>query len=201
MTKKEKGWLTALALGDGCLKQNGKSNSYMIHINHSVKQRCYIEWKKKLLDKIFKREHRIGYYEAKNGEKIYGVLSIHSTHKYFKFLKSFLSVNGEKRISVKALKRLDDLGLAILYCDDGNLLKRNHGLAVRLHLSLYKHEVDPIINFFKEKWGVEFTAYRENSKKELYLLYASTREALKFLDIVKTPIKEEIKAMLYKIDY
>lgn len=201
MTKKEKGLLTALALGDGCVKKLKDKNSWLLHINHSVKQRSYIEWKKSLLDKIFNREHSIKYYEAKNGSKIYGVLSIFSFHKYFKNLKSFLEVNGEKRISVKALKRLDELGLAILYCDDGNLLKRNYGIAVRLHLSLYKHEVDPIIKFFKDRWGVEFKAYKENSKKELYLLYASTREALKFLEIVKPSIENEIKSMFYKIDY
>ena len=200
MTKREKSLLTALSLGDGCLKLNGKTSG-MLHINHSVKQRMYIEYKKRLLDSIFNRDHKIRQYVSKLNGKEYDYLSIHCCNKYFKYLKKYLSIGGEKRISVKALSRLDSLGLAILYCDDGNLLKRNYGLAVRLHLSLYKHEFAPIINFFKEKWGIEFVAYKEHSIKELYLLYASTREALKFLDIVKPHILNDIKALIYKVDY
>lgn len=210
MTKKEKSLLLALTLGDGCVKQsNPNKDSWVFHINHSIKQRMYIEWKKQKFEEILKKSIKLTQRYVKAGNnKEYDILTFSVVDKYFKVLRKFLYVNGEKRVTAKALNRLDELGLAILYLDDGSLLHRKtsngtlSGIAVRLHLSLYEHEINPVIEYFKTRWGVEFRAYQEHCKSDtkMYLLYANTENAIKFLKIVEKPINEEIKCMKYKID-
>lgn len=201
MTKEEKDLLLAFTLGDGYVRLNGRNKkSGLLQIVHSTKQRMYIEWKAKKLESIFKKPIKIHNYNSKFNGKSYDSLFIFKSHKYFRVLRNYLYKNGEKRITPTAIKRLSPLGLAILYLDDGSLLRRTHGIAIRLHLSLYKHEINPILDVFKQKWGIEFKAYRENSKKELYLLYANTVNSFKFLDIVKDIVLTEIGCMRYKVD-
>jgi len=210
MTRKEKSLILAMALGDGCVKintKNGKPSSGVFHINHSTKQRAYIEWKHNKFQEILGKNIKLTdrYVKGGNG-KYYDIITFAVVDSYFKILRRFLYKGGEKRIGVNSLKRLDELGLAILYLDDGSLLHRKtksgkmSGIAVRLHISMYEHEINPIIKFFKDNWDIEFGAYREHAIKKVYLLYANTENAIKFLNIVKKPILEEIKCMRYKID-
>lgn len=208
MTKEDKNLLLALTLGDGCVKKvNKDKNSWAFHINHSVKQRQYIEWKHQEFERILKKHIKLTHRVVKtDNNKNYDILTFSVVHPYFKVLRKYLYVNNEKRITAKCINKLDALGLTILYLDDGSLLHRKtksgklSGIAVRLHLSLYEHEIKPVIEAFSLKFGINFTAYKEKSKKNVYLLYANTENAVKFLNIVKPVIENRIKCMRYKID-
>ena len=199
-----------MSIGDGCLKinkKNGKNSSYVFHINHSTKQREYIEWKHKKFEEILEKKIKLTERPSPYKGKMYRIVTFAVVHKYFKTLRRFLYKGGKKEISPKVIRRLNTLGLAILYLDDGSLniqkskdKKRINGIHVRLHLSIPKHQVNPILRVFKEKFDIEFKAYRENSHQELYLLYATkTSESLKFLDLVRDHVKNDIGCMQYKL--
>ena len=85
----------------------------------------YIEWKHKKFEEILGKKIKLTSRVVTGGnKKEYDIVTFAVTDPYFKILRRFLYKNGEKRVTDKALNRLDKLGLAILYLDYGSLLHR-----------------------------------------------------------------------------
>lgn len=199
MTQEQKSILISLVLGDGHLYnyKHHKYNSYHsgIKITHSIKQKEYIEYKKRLLDQIFKSNIRV--VEFNNSG--YPGVSITKGNKYFRILKRFIYKNNCKIFSRKVLNRLTAQGVAIWWMDDGCLFpkKRNGKIhAWELYLNTYISEEENliIIQYFKEVWDVNWRINRDRGKTRLRM---STKEGRKFLKIVRPYIKK-IDCMLYK---
>ena len=87
--------------------------------------------------------------------------------------------------------------------DDGALSFRKtkdkiHGIYVRISTCSSKEENQVIIDYFKEEWNINFYQFKEG--KETYSLCCGTKEAVKFIEIVK-PYVSQIPSMTYKIHY
>jgi hypothetical protein len=85
--------------------------------------------------------------------------------------------------------------------DDGCLSpqKRNnkiHAWQLWLNTYLTKEENQVIIDYFLEKWEVQFNL---NKHRNMYRLRCSTKEARKFLDIVRDFVLKNVPCMLYKV--
>lgn len=201
MKKEHKSILISLVIGDGCLyvkKDLRFANSWhsKLIIKHSVKQLEFLNYKVSLLHSIFGGKHPDIVYINNNGFP--GIVATKS-NKYFRVLKKFIYKNGKKNITKNILNFLTPQGLAIWYMDDGNLsLKKRDGkvhareLFLNTHLSVEENQV--IIDYFSEKWGINFTQVKNNG---LYRLRCGTKEAAKFIEIIKPYI---VPSMLYKID-
>ena len=104
----------------------------------------------------------------------------------------------------KLINRIDDLGLAIWYMDDGCLNNRKykdgtyHGFYIRISTCLPKIQCEEIINTIYTKFGVKFYTFKEGKRKDSYSLICGTTEGKKFLKIVK-PYVSQIPSMLYKV--
>lgn len=199
MTKKEKSILIALVLGDGTLfhYKHHRYNSYHsgIRITHSSKQKGYLEYKKQILENIFKCKITLREFDNSG----YQGVSISKGHKYFGVLKRYIYKNKRKIFSRKVLNRLDAQGIAIWWMDDGCLFpkKRNNKIhAWELYLNTYLSEQENliIIKYFQEKWNVTWKINRDRGKTRLRM---STKEGRKFLKIVR-PYVKEIDCMSYK---
>ena len=196
-------------LGDGCLLKEG-----ILQIAHSEHQKEYLLWKKNLLEengiqtlKLFEYEHT----------------SFGGTRKYYRFrtrvydfIKKYRQImyNPTKNITFKSiLRRLTPLGLAIWYMDDGTLhcewsesAQRYVNLDIKICTALPKEQNQILINYFKEKWDIEFHQLHipgtQNDgyvrRKDLWQLRGRREASLKFLEIVK-PIISTIPSMTYKI--
>lgn len=110
-------------LGDGYLWQGKKQfNSTYLACDHGIAQVSYLMWKMKYLEetcgaKIFQRI----YYNTTAHRVTASTYLATKSHPYFGQLsREFYNEKG-KTISDKILERLDDLGVAVWYMDDGNI--------------------------------------------------------------------------------
>lgn len=200
LSKEQKRLLIALLIGDGTISSN-----YVFKLSHSVEQKEYLEWKVNLLDRAGIKNNGIKEYVSSCGyncgkKVLYSQMSLHST---IKALRRSIYI-PKKTFTRKLLNWLDELGLAIWFMDDGfiniNESEQRHGSIqrnIRISTCVDEQTCNMIINYFKEKWDVEFRPFLEKSK--LYSLATRTNnDTDKFIEIVK-PYVEQVPSLLYKI--
>lgn len=197
MTETENSLIVALLLGDGYISPEGR-----ICINHSEKQREYIEYKANLLHRIVGgKPIRIHKTKSTVKGKTYNTYSIRKCNKKLLLpFRELLYPNGRKEISRKVLESLTLEGIAIWYMDDGSLsAERVNGkihaykLGIATYLSYDENKV--ITDYFKEKWNIQFNIHKDGSH---YRLRMGTKEARKFIKLVK-PYVSQIECMQYKV--
>ena len=202
--KDSRNLMIAMLLGDGTI-----SNNYVFKLSHGYAQKEYLQWKINLL-----KEHGI----KNNGLKEYistkgyntGSLVYYSQMSIIPFCKVLRRVFYKPKKIIgnrKMLNRLDALGIAIWYMDDGALsfrtttkkgVKKIHGFYIRISTCVSEEELQVIIDYFKEVWNINF--YKFSEGKGTYSLCCGTKEGVKFVEIVK-PYVSQIPSMTYKIHY
>ena len=200
INKESRNLMIAILLGDGSIsKQNG------FRMMHGEKQKEYLQWK---INKL----HDHGIRTCGMKESICSVgYNVGSTYYYTRlsvipFVKVLRRVFYKPKKVIanrKMLNRLNALGVAIWFMDDGciNIRKTGdkiHGFYIRIATCLPKDELQVVIDYFKEVWDVSFYAISEG--KGTFSLCCGTKEAVKFVDIVR-PYVEEVPSMTYKIRY
>lgn len=196
-------------LGDGCLLKEGR-----LQVAHAEHQKDYLLWKKDLLEQNGIQTLKL--YE-------YDYTTFGSTRHYYRFrtrsyefIKKYRQImyTPTKNITLKSiLRRLTPLGLAIWYMDDGTLhcewsdtANRYVNLDIKICTALPKKQNQIIIDYFKEKWNIEFHQLHipgtQNDgfvrRKDLWQLRARRASSLKFLELVY-PIVSTIPCMAYKV--
>lgn len=200
LSKEQKRLLIALLIGDGTI-----SNNYVFKLSHSIEQKEYLEWKVNLLDRFGIKNNGIKEYISSCGYNygkrvLYSQMSLHST---IKALRRSVYI-PKKTFTRKLLNWLDELGLAIWFMDDGfiniNESEQRHGSIqrnIRISTCVDEQTCNMMINYFKERWNVEFRPFLEKSR--LYSLATRTNnDTDKFIEIVK-PYVEQVPSLLYKI--
>lgn len=191
--------LIALLIGGGTI-----SNNNVFKLSHCIEQEDYLKWKIKQLNSCGLRNTGIKYYISSNGYNkgktvCYTQLSI---IPFIKLLRRII-YHPVKNYS-KLINRLDDRGLAIWYMDDGHINNRKykdgtyHGFYIRISTCLPLSQCNDIIKALKEKFNVSFYTFHEGKREDSYSLCCGTKEAKKFLNIVK-PYVEQIPSMHYKV--
>ena len=199
INKESRNLLIALCLGDGTIYSNN-----VMKLSHSLKQEDYLKWKINLLNKHGLKNNGIKYYTSTTGYNIgkqvcYTQLS---TIPFIKMLRKIM-YKPVKSYS-KLINRIDEQGLAIWYMDDGHLNMRKypdgtyHGYYVKMSTCLPKVQCEEIIQKIYEKFNVKFYTFHEGRKEDSFSLCCGTKEAKKFIKIVK-PYVEQIPSMLYKV--
>jgi len=188
MQVSDKKFLNAAAMGDGCVSKRG--NSYRLSITHCLKQKEYIEMKAARLSAILKRPVSIREFNNSG----YPGLRIEVCHPYLKFVYQWL-YRPKKTIDISFLRRLSDEGVAIWYMDDGSLVaKKRDGKihAYDLTFSMYvtEQEATNAIQFFKERYDVDFTLKRNKSHFSIRCGTQNARKLLTFLRPFAIPTME-----------
>ena len=152
LTKESRNLLIAMLLGDGTV-----SNNYVFKMCHCEDQKDYLEWKIKLLNDFAIRNNGLKSYIKTKGYTTgvpvyYTQLNITSFIKLLRrvFYKPFKNIGNRK-----LLNRLNALGVAIWYMDDGhiNIRKTNgkiHGFYIKISTCEPIEQVQVIIDYFKE---------------------------------------------------
>lgn len=199
-TKKSRNLILAMLLGDGTI-----SNNNVFKLSHGYKQKEYLEWKINLLNENGIKNNGLKEYVStcgyNSGSLVY--YSQMSIIPFIKVLRRVIYKPKKNYANKKLLNRLDSLGLAIWYMDDGhiNIRKTNdkiHGFYIKIATCLTKEDNQIIIDYFKESWNVSFYQFKEG--KNTYSLCCGTQEGIKFIEIVKPHI-ESCPSMIYKIQY
>lgn len=199
INKASRNLLIALCLGDGTI-----SNNNVLKLSHSIEQEDYLKWKIKLLNEHGLKNNGLKYYTSSCGynsgkQVCYTQLSI---IPFIKLLRKIMYKPVKNY--TKLINRIDDLGLAIWYMDDGCINNRKykdgtyHGFYIRISTCLPKIQCEEIINSIYTKFGVKFYTFKEGKREDSYSLACGTMEGTKFLKIVK-PYVSQIPSMLYKV--
>lgn len=200
--KTSRNLLIGLLLGDGTI-----SNNNVFKISHCEQQKDYLEWKIKLLNENGIRNNGIKSYIKTKGFNI-NVPVYYTQLNIIPFIKVLKRVfyKGKKIIgNRKLLNRLSPQEIAIWYMDDGciNIRKNKErpcGFYIRISTCEPKEEVQTIIDYFKEVWGINFYMFHEGRKEDSYSLCCGTKEGLKFIELVK-PYVSQVPSMIHKITY
>jgi hypothetical protein len=107
--------ITSMALWDGYLcKRNGT-----LVIQHSEKQKGYLQWKVDKINSAFGVNVKIRSYTSKHG---FDFCKINFTNSITKRLRNIIYINNKKVLSKKVIALLKTpVALAIMYLDDGSL--------------------------------------------------------------------------------
>lgn len=191
-SKETRNLLLAMILGDGTLNSKG-----YFSMRHCLAQEDYINWKRDLLKKDFRVTDC--YYVSNRGYGSYEMRTM--TYKCLKHYRKVIYKSGKKDIANRRLlEKLTPLGLAIWYMDDGGLSqKKRDGIIVAnelmLNTHLSKEDNQVIIDYFKGVWDIRFT---QVLNRGLYRLRCGTKEARKFIEIVK-PYVSQVPSMAHKM--
>jgi len=191
--------LIGTVLGDGHLGSPNKVNPYF-STNCCIKDKDYIWWKYNMLKstEMFKRppyeqtHHSFG--------KLRQVVELHSraSHSLLKYYNWFYP-NGVKRIPREILDRLQPLGLAVWFMDDGCFSiwigNRRKGRKGKLYKKvnicmgdfLYE-DVELSRNYLLSKFGLDFKIYPKlKNSKGLHILAINKRKGVEDLVRIISP--------------
>ena len=194
--------LIGLLIGDGTI-----SNNFVFKIAHSEAQKDYLEWKIKQLIDAGIRNNGIKSYIKTSGFNS-GVPVYYTQLNIIPFIKVLRRVFYKNKKIIgnrKMLNRLSARELAIWYMDDGHINirktgKKIHGFYIKISTCEPKEEVQILIDYFKEVWGINFYMFHEGRSANSYSLCCGTKEGIKFINIIK-PYVLQIPSMIYKITY
>ena len=172
-------------LGDSHLRKEYKNTSG--EFVHSLKQKEYCSWKRDIL-KEFCAELKESYQIDKRNNKRYDkIICRILCNPVFNSYYHLFYKNKIKIISRELLYRVEGLGLAVWYMDDGCKHSRTYSIATNC---FSKKDLDIIQQFFLEKFNIKTSIHKGN------ILYIKTSSASTFKNLISPYI---IDSMLYKL--
>lgn len=203
ITKESRNLLMALLLGDGTI-----CNNNVFKLAHAEQQKDYLEWKIKQLNDAGIRNNGLKTYIKTCGYNT-GVNVYYTQLNIIPFIKVLRRIFYKPKKVLgnrKLLNRLDARGIAIWYMDDGHINIRKDkdgrpmGFYIKIATCLPKNELQIIIDYFKEVWGVNFYMFHEGKKEDSFSLCCGTKEGLKFINVIKKYVLQ-VPSMVHKIQY
>lgn len=171
--------LLGTLLGDASIeKLKGRRKTYSIRWEHSLQQEKYALWKaQNSLDNfsIYKRSRL-----DPRTNKTYHSITCYSRKEDFKSYRE-LFYNTSKEVSQDILNKLEPLGVAVWFMDDGNVYYNSNICHLTLSVNGFNEEsVDRIIKYFKDKFNIHFKktgrAIRITSVKQTKLFESYFKE-------------------------
>jgi hypothetical protein len=193
MTTKQKSVLIGMILGDAYLQKTGKQNA-RLRLEHSIKQRAYLEWKVSLLENYF--QAKIQSLERFNTfwKRTYNYVRIQSmsSPEFGKLQRIFYK--DSKKIIPKNINTFlkSPLSLAVWFMDDGYYYPRDK-MSYLYIPNFDKESIENLLFCFKNNFNL-FPILKQK-KKGLFLIF-NVSETQKLMQIVKEHV---IKSMRYKI--
>ena len=192
LSKRQEDVLIGTLLGDGCLELNG--SKIRLRIDHSEKQKDYVEWKYGVFANIAANKPRLVKVLDKRTQKIYQHRRFDTLSKdlFGEYIQLFYK-NGKKNIPRRIGKFLTSrLSLAVWFMDDG--YKRNDCRGLHLNTQAYHLEEQKILQgCLKEIYNLKVNIHRQSGK---YKLYIPSKESEKFCNIIDQYV---IPGMKYKL--
>lgn len=203
--------ITPMLLGDGY--SYGKREK-CLEFCHHPRYEDYAMWKKALLQRYVHpntssgiRKHTAGGYSGQSKTQVWVRTPAH--HRITSAYKR-MYLDGRKQISKDILSKLTDLGLAIWFMDDGNVLwkKRtksgNPARAPRIRQvqlnthSFSREENEMIAEYLADVYELQFRVYEDKRNGKWFLRMGQKDQVERFLSIV-SPYVMQVPSMRYKV--
>lgn len=203
LTEKQKEIIIGTLLGDGHLETLNNGRTYRLKIEHSIKQKEYVDWMYNQFGSWTNKapEIRRRYSKFPNGSIILSQKYGFSTYSHGAlrfFGKQFYSKNGKKIIPKIIEKLLSPVSIAIWYLDDGSFKSERHKTFI-IHTHGYKKEELKIIQKALKKYQIKTNLHIQRRKNGTYWrIYILSESAPRFREIVE-PIIDQIPSMKYKL--
>lgn len=205
MNKNDRAILLGLTIGDGSIGVNKTGSPHplgtcSLQIEHSEKQREYVEHKCNLLHSILggkKPNIRENIHRVKGKE--HKSFAFSKGHKVFRLVRRALYTNNRKVITRRVLDYLNPQAIALWYMDDGfyrrNGRKTGRQLVINTYVSFEENEI--IRKYFEETHSISFRQ-QYHKREDKFVIECTRRENIdRFIKLVEPFI---ISSMRYKID-
>lgn len=185
--------LLGTLLGDGGVYRYGRNKTYSIRWQHSLKQEEYAIWK---------AENSLDNYSVYRGSKfdkrtnkVYTFITCYSIVDDYSYYRS-LFYKDKKEVNQNVLNKLQPLGLAVWYLDDGNMYYNGNNCHITLSVNGFnENSKDLIISYFK-KYDLNF------KKSQKAIRITSKKECEIFMNLVEKYIPNcmEYKKLSYQVN-
>jgi len=164
--------IVGLMLGDGHLETMTEDRTYRLKIEHSIKQKEYVDW----LYKIFKEW--VGRSPKTKEKLVFGKkftnyrFTTYSSGKFRFYARQFYR-DRKKVIPKMIAKLLSPRTLAVWFMDDGSIKSKKHKTKLINTQCFSFQDLDRLQTALKEKFGVIMTRKKERTGWRLYIVSES----------------------------
>ena len=192
LTDRQKEILIGTILGDGHLEKLYTPESARLKIEHSYKQKEYVDWfydefkswirtkPKQKIKKVFGKIHK-NYGFCTYGHRLLG-----------NFQKNFY-VEKKKVVPENLLENIAPLSLAVWYMDDGSIKSNKHKGVFLNTQGFNGKDVKTLQGILENKFGIASSIRKDETGEQIYL---GGNSGEKFIKIIEPLI---IPSMKYKI--
>lgn len=185
LTNKQREILVGTMLGDGHLETKNNGRTYRLKIEHSVRQREYVEWLYKQFQEWVRtapkvRERAVEFRgKEKHYERIgFSTLSTGS----LRFYSQQFYKEGKKVVPKLIHRWLTPRALAIWYMDDGSI-KSNHHKSVILNThSFMGNDLKRLQDALKKRYGIKSVIRDQKDGKQIYLVSETVNIFLQMIE-------------------
>jgi recombination protein RecA len=184
--------LVGLLLGDGHLEAVTRDRTCRLKVEHSLKQKGYVDWLYGELSDFIRNEP---YTKMKSVHKkqfsCYGFTTCSS--ELFQFYAEQFYVERKKIIPKLFAKLIDPLALAIWFMDDGSFKSNHHRTYIIHSVGYTKKDLIIVQKVLKEKFGIKIALHKQYERWRIYFL---SETADKFRTLIEPYM---IPSMKYKL--
>lgn len=193
LTKKQRAIIVGTLLGDGHLETQNNGRTWRLKIEHSEKQKDYIDWLYSELknlsaqDRLTKKTNNRGFVSYEFRTKSIGSLRFYA-HQFYPA--------GKKQVPKIIHKMMkDNLSLAVWFMDDGSRKSLKHKTYIIHTLAFDKKSLQRLSEALKKNFDLEVKIHKNRNG---YRLYIPSEQAKKFESLVGEHVKR-FKSMRHKL--
>jgi hypothetical protein len=173
LTVRQREILIGTLLGDGHLETQNQGKTYRLKIEHSVKQRAYVNWFYQAFQEWVRTPPRARVRTvtfrgvSKEYERIgFATLSTGS----LRFYAEQFYQDGKKVVPKLIHRWITPQALAVWYMDDGSIKSSKHKSVFLNTHSFEDHELKRLQKALEDRYGIKTKIRKQKDGKQLYLL-------------------------------
>jgi len=188
LTSLQRDVLIGTLLGDGCVISNVYGKNYRLHIQHSDKQRKYVEWKYQVFQEWCLSKPK--FQQETNSWKFRTI-----SHPVFTRFHELFYRNGKKILPKKIDKFLrSPVTLAVWFMDDGALGPKRQGVTFNTQ-NFTQEENERLRKCLTKNFHLETSLHKD---KRYWRIYIFPRSVFQFTRLVEKIILPEFR---YKLSF
>lgn len=192
-TMRQKEILCGLLLGDGHLETQNQGRTYRLKIEHSMRQKEYVDWLYSEFQEWVLTPPRT---KVKNRKGIQSFNYEFSTvsHSALRFFAhQYYEKNGVKKVPKLIQRWLTPLALAAWFMDDGSVKSKHHRARILNTQSFKKIDIERLIDVLRSRYMVFSRTRRQSDGLQIMILAES---AYDFARIIRPYMHQ---TMMYKL--
>lgn len=189
--------------GDAYIRIPDDSKNASGHFAHSLKQKEYCKWKYSQLSRFCSEPKEVSEIDKRSGKEYYAIDVKIKANPVFTELYPYIYNNKIKYINSELINKIEPLGIAVWFMDDGYYDHESYGIATNCFM---EQDLNLIVKMFKSKFDLNFTIHsnhtirliKKDAKKFYNLVFPYIHTDCLYKlgpDALKTPLNRETPTM------